>query len=288
VALFILTYKYSTLGGYAISFMKRLLYIALICAAIYACIIMLVNTFQTRLIFFPGKLDADFKFDLDGKGEEVFFKTSDHEIIHGLFYEGTGKDVILYFHGNAGDLSSWQRIADDFTSFGFNLLIIDYRGYGKSTGQISEQGFYTDAEAGYQFLKREKRFTENYIIAYGRSIGSGVAVDLCSKHHLKGLILESPYASLSHLINERVPYLFPNLWLRYRFDSLSKLRDVRCPLLIIHGEADGIIPIDHSQQLFDACDEKKHFIRIPGGPHNNLNVYPQYFEGITLAASGYF
>jgi uncharacterized protein len=243
---------------------------------------------QTKLIFFPGHLQADFKFDLAGRGEEVFLPTSDGEVINGLFYKGTGPNVIIYFHGNAGDLSSWYRLEEDFTSFGFNLLMIDYRGYGKSTGQISEQGFYADAEAAYQFLMHEKGFKENEMIAYGRSIGSGVAVDLCSKHRLKGLMLEAPYASLTQLVNERVPYLFSSYWLRYRFDNQRKIHDVKCPMLIIHGEADAVIPVAHSQNLFNVFKGKKHLIRIPGGPHNNLNVYPQYFEGIALAASDFF
>jgi uncharacterized protein len=268
--------------------MKTALRVALIVAFIYVVAIMLSLALQTKLIFFPGKLPGEYKYDVEKGGEEVFFKTSDGETINGLFYKGAGTNVIIYFHGNAGDLSSWQQVAEDFTSFGFNLLIIDYRGYGKSTGELSEDGFYSDAEAAFQFAVTQKGFHENQIIAYGRSIGSGVAVDLASKHSLKGLILEAPYASLSQLVQERVPYLFPKFWLRYQFDSKQKLKQVKCPMLLIHGDSDAVIPANHSQILYNTFQGKKHFILIPGGPHNNLNVYPQYFEGIALASTGFF
>ena len=137
-------------------------------------------------------------------------------------------------------------------------------------------------------MKEQRGFAEHEIILYGRSIGSGVAVDLASKRKVKGLILEAPYASLKQLVKERVPYLFPDLWFRYNFDSISKMTSVRCPVMFIHGNADAVIPIGHGLQLFKVVRERKHFVEIDGGPHNNLNVFPEYFNAITLAATEFF
>jgi pimeloyl-ACP methyl ester carboxylesterase len=189
--------------------------------------------FQTRLIFYPGKLSKNHRFNLRPTDKEVFLKTSDDETIHGIFYRGYRSEIILYFHGNAGDLKGWQFAVEDLIDLGYNVLLIDYRGYGKSTGTISEKGFYADAEAAYQFVMHQKDFTIKDIIIYGRSVGTGVAVELASRHKVKGLILESPYTSLKKLANEKLPFFFPSLYLRYNFDNLKKINQVKFPIRFI-------------------------------------------------------
>jgi len=255
---------------------------------VYVSIGFLAFIFQTSLIFFPSALDKEYKFTPSKNAEEVFLRTEDGETINGLYFPGKRSDVILYFHGNAGDLSTWQGIAADFTDFGFSFLIIDFRGYGKSSGRISESGFYRDADGAFKYLTEVKGFSSDQVIVYGRSIGSGVATDLASRYPVKGLILEAPYSSLRALAQERVPLLLPKYWLSYSFDNLSKIQKLKAPVLIIHGDADAVIPFHHSAELFDACHSKKKLVVIPGGPHNNLNVYPQYFEAISLAAEDFF
>ncbi len=133
---------------------------------------------QTSLYIFSAQACPRFRF---GAGaQEVFLTTHDNETINGLFFTGTRKEVILYFHGNAGDLSTWQYIMADFAQLGYDVMIIDYRGYGKSTGTLSEEGLYADADAAYEYLIG-KGFAAQQIIIYGRSVGTGVATDLASR-----------------------------------------------------------------------------------------------------------
>jgi uncharacterized protein len=241
----------------------------------YGLILILLYTLQSRLIFYPGLLPSDFRFKPDSGAEETMLKTSDAESISALFFRNRSKDVILYFHGNAGDLSGWQFVAEDFTSLGYNFMIIDYRGYGKSSGKLSEEGLYLDAQAAYDYLIAQGFAPENILI-YGRSIGSGIAVDLASSQPCKGLILESPFSSLARLANEKFPFFFPSLYLRYRFDNLGKINDVRCPVIFLHGSDDTLIPASHSESLFRRFTGKKELVIVDKGSHNDLHTFKQY------------
>ena len=267
--------------------MLILKYIALAIVLLYVTGVVLLFAFQTRLIFHPGKLSKNYKFRTVPLREEVFVKTPDGETINGLFFPGENKNqVILYFHGNAGDLSGWQFVAEDLLPSGLSVFMIDYRGYGKSTGSISEKGFCLDAEAAYQFLVTEKNIRPDSIVVYGRSIGSGVAVDLGSRKKSAGLILESAYSSLSKLANEKVPFFFPSLYLRMKFDNVKKLNTVKAPVLLIHGMDDTLIPPSHSKILYDVLATKKELLLIDKGQHNDLHGFPEYklFVSTTLPA----
>jgi fermentation-respiration switch protein FrsA (DUF1100 family) len=255
--------------------------LAYIIVALYLVLVVVFYFLQTRLIFYPGKLAKDYQFKLGALGEEVFLNTSDGERIHGLYFYGVKSDVILYFHGNAGDLSGWKFVAQDFTTVGYNVLLIDYRGYGKSSGAISEEGLYKDAAAAYSFLVKDKGYSPANIIIYGRSIGSGVAVDLASEQRCKGLVLESPYSSLATLANEKIPFFFPSLYLRYSFNNLQKIEQVRCPVIFLHGAADELIPATHTERLFNKFSGKKTKLIIPKGTHNDLNSFEEYNHFLT-------
>ncbi|MGC1241816.1 MAG: alpha/beta hydrolase [Chryseosolibacter sp.] len=254
------------------SVLKIVAWIFVVC---YVLLLMLLYTLQTKLIFYPGVLTRDFKFKLSFGDEEIILTTSDGEKISALFFRNKSPDVILYFHGNAGDLSGWQFVAEDFTSLGYNFMIIDYRGYGKSSGKLSEKGLYLDARAAYRYLT-ERGFAPEHILVYGRSIGSGIAVDLASSHGCKGLILESPFASLARLANEKFPFFFPSLYLRYRFDNMEKINSVRCPVLFLHGSDDTLIPPSHSEKLFRKFQGKKKLLMVDKGSHNDLHAFRQY------------
>ena len=241
----------------------------------YAVIVIVLYTLQRKLIFYPGVLARDYKFNTEDGTEEVALTAGDGETISGLFFEGELPDVIVYFHGNAGDLSGWQFVASDFTSLGLNFFIIDYRGYGKSTGKITEEGLYHDADAAYKYLL-DRGFHPHNIIIYGRSIGSGVAVDLAARQLAKGLILESPFSSLGALANEKFPFFLPSLYLRFRFDNIGKINRVKCPVILLHGSDDVLIPASHSRKLFDAFKGTKKMIIVDRGAHNDLHAFVQY------------
>lgn len=248
-------------------------------AIVYLLILAAAFTFQNNLIFHPGTLPEDFAFN--NTAEELFLKTKDGEKINALFYRGQSKNVILYFHGNAGDLSGWQYVAEDFVDKGYSVLLIDYRGYGKSTGKISEAGLYEDAETAWKYLVDQKKFHPNQIIIYGRSIGTGVAVELARNHPARGLILESPYSSLTTLANEKLPLLLPGLILRYRFDNIGKVNTIESPIVFFHGANDALIPPAHTTTLYETFKGKKEQVIIGGGTHNDLSQFPEYHKALT-------
>jgi uncharacterized protein len=241
---------------------------------LYLCCVVAAYYFQTAIIFSPETLPQEFQFQIRAQDKEVFLKTPDGETINGLLYKGSRPEVILYFHGNAGDLSGWQYVGQELVKIGYTVFIIDYRGYGKSTGFISEEGFYTDAVTAYEYLT--KTFEPGRILLYGRSIGSGVAVELATKRKVKGIILESPYSSLTRLAIEKAPFLFPSLILKTKFDSETKLDSLTVPLLMMHGTADDLIPPAHSERLYNRYKGKKERILIKGAGHNDLSAFPDY------------
>jgi uncharacterized protein len=246
--------------------------ILLVIVIIYVTCIVLLYLLQTKLIFFPEKLPETFKYT--SSGTELFLETSDHEKINALFFRGTRPEVILYCHGNAGSLDNWQFVAEDFKNAGYSVLIFDYRGYGKSTGSISEEGVYNDALSCYEYLR--EHYKESEIIVYGRSIGTGVAVNLCSKREVKGLVLEAAYTSLVNLAREKFGLFFPGIYLRTRFDNIAKINQIKCPLLLIHGTEDSLIPPSESQLLLNAFNGKKKLFLIKGGGHNDLSSFSEY------------
>jgi uncharacterized protein len=256
--------------------MQTLKFLAYSVIALYFVVAFLLFLFQQKLIFYPGTLAKKFNMNLGAHQHEVFLETHDGETIHGLYCEGTRQTVILYFHGNAGDLNGWKFVTEDFTALGYPILIIDYRGYGKSTGPISEEGMYADGEAAYEYLTQELHIKPEGILLYGRSIGTGVAVEMATRYPVGGLVLESAYTSLGALANEKVPFFFPSLYLRFRFNNLQKITKLTCPVVLLHGTQDELIPPAHSQRLLDAVKSKKKLILVKGGGHNDLGSFSEY------------
>ncbi|MGV3771569.1 MAG: alpha/beta hydrolase [Verrucomicrobiales bacterium] len=257
-----------------------------IAAVVYLIFLLGGYMLQEKLIFFPEKLPKDYTFNLQSGAREIFLPTAAGNEINGLFYQQKGSNMVaLYFHGNAGSLRGWQQVASDFTSRGLDLLIIDYHGYGKSTGKFSEPGFYQDALAAYEFLLSQS-YRPDQIIVYGRSLGSGVAFDLASKKPIKGLVLESPFSSLLQLGKEKYRFLLPGLWARYHFDNLAKAKDLTIPVLLLHGDMDEIIPASHSEKLLRALPGTKKLVVIPGGGHNDLGSFSQYDQELDAFLNG--
>ncbi|MBT1708889.1 alpha/beta hydrolase [Fulvivirgaceae bacterium PWU5] len=268
--------------------MQTLKILAYSIIALYFLVALLLYIFQQKMIFYPGKMAKNTNLNLASHQREVFLETRDNETIHALYCAGTRPEVILYFHGNAGDLSGWKFAAEDFTTLGYAVLMIDYRGYGKSTGQLSEQGMYTDGEAAYEYLTKELHIAPVNILVYGRSIGTGVAVEIATRYPVRGLVLESAYTSLSTLANEKVPFFFPSLYLRFRFNNLQKIANVTCPVVLLHGTRDELIPPAHSQRLLAAIKSKKKLILIDGGGHNDLAGFPEYGRSLQEDLNNFF
>ncbi|WP_445505336.1 alpha/beta hydrolase [Microvirga sp. G4-2] len=176
-----------------------------------------------------------------------------------------GKALILYFHGNGGSLWNRRLRAQALTASGRGLLMISYRGYSGSTGTPTETGLHTDARTAYDWVTRS--YEPSRLVAYGESLGSGVAVRLASEQPLAGLILDAPYTSTADVAGLAYWYV-PVSWLMLdQFRSLDIIKKVKAPILILHGTDDRIIPFALGEQLYAAAPEPKRFVRIDGGSH---------------------
>lgn len=172
--------------------------------------------------------------------------------------------TLIYIHGNAEDLGHIEPILTQLYTLGFSVFAYDYRGYGTSDGKPSEHNAYLDAEAAYLYLTKEKGIAPNYIIPYGRSVGGGSAVDLAARHPVGGLILESTFTSAFRVVVP-VPILPFD-----KFTNLRKLSRIQSPLLVIHGEADEVIPVSHGKRLYAAATVPKLSLWVEGAGHNDL------------------
>lgn len=235
---------------------------------------------QSRLIFYPERLAADFDFELPLTAEEVRIATSDEEVLSAVLYRAqASRGVILYFHGNAGSLRTWKDVSSDLVPLGYDTLVVDYRGYGKSTGRITEAGLYEDGRAAYRWLIQQG-YREDDVILYGRSIGSGVASRLASEVEARALVLESPFSSLVTLGRELMPWALPRLTLRFRFPNQDHLAETSLPVLLLHGSEDELIGAHHSQTLAEVLGERAELHLIEGGAHNDLSNFPPYHRAL--------
>ncbi|UCH98558.1 MAG: alpha/beta hydrolase [Candidatus Aminicenantes bacterium] len=286
---------------FASDFIKYLLIIFFLVLAfpivIYLRHCILFYRFQSRLLYSPG---IDFEVESTDKTiehEEITYQTGDGLMIHAWYIPyippepevpGDAPDpgnsearepprgeaestvspeyqgVILFCHGNIGNVS--QRI-DSFKIFrelGFSIFIFDYRGYGKSEGSPTEKGTYLDAEGAWNYLVREMKVKPENIIVFGRSLGGGIASYLAYKYQPRALIIESSFTSVPDMAKMIYPRLPVGFLLRYKYNTRKRLKDIHCPVLIIHSPDDRTIPFIHSQILYETANPPKKFLRIKG------------------------
>ncbi|MFK7952539.1 MAG: alpha/beta hydrolase [Ekhidna sp.] len=249
-------------------------------AAIYLVIGLGLYLFQERLIFQIEKLPKDFKYTFKLPFEEHFLKMKDGAEINVLhFTQNDSKGLVIYFHGNAGSLERWGEMVTPLYEKGYDVLIMDYRGYGKSKGMLSPRKMLSDSEAIYKFglsLTEEEN-----IILYGRSLGSAFASHLAGKKKPKMVILETPFYSLRDVVKHVAP-MYPSKWLlKYRFNNLRSLKRATCPIHIFHGTDDLVVPYKSAKKLYDSLDsEQTQFTVIESGGHNNLGDYELFTSSI--------
>lgn len=192
------------------------------------------------------------------------------------FRQENAKGLIVYFHGNAGSLERWGEIVAPFVSMGYEVLISDYRGYGKSTGKRSKAALMSDAEAIYSFAKTLA--DEDKVILFGRSLGSSFASYLAGKNQPSKLILETPFYSVQDVANRMFPIFPVATLLRYNFRNNSYLKDVNAQVYIFHGTADEVVPYDSGQKLSTVLPpQQSELITIEGGHHNDLAAFDAYW-----------
>jgi pimeloyl-ACP methyl ester carboxylesterase len=236
---------------------------------------LVVYFFQEKFIFKPEKLKQDFKFQYDIPFKELFFDTAPGVRINGLhFYRDWPNGLILYFHGNTRSIKGWAKYARDFYRYNYDVVLVDYRGFGKSTGKRNEKEMLGDMQFVYENLSGQ--YHEHNMIVYGRSIGSGFAAKIASENKPRYLILDSPYYSFRKVVERFLPILPVRYVLRYHLRTDRWIRHVNCHTYIIHGTKDWLIPIRHSEALQKLNPHKITLIRIPGGGHNNLPKFDEY------------
>jgi fermentation-respiration switch protein FrsA (DUF1100 family) len=219
----------------------------------------------------------------------VAFQTSDSLLLSGwLVGDDKSRDVVLHFHGNAGNMSHRLDSFIIFNRLGLNTFIFDYRGYGRSQGSPSEQGTYLDAEAAWQYLTETEHIPSERIILFGRSLGGAVAARLATQVKAKALILESTYTSVPDLGADLYPFLPVRLISRFHYNTRAILQKIDLPVLIVHSPQDEIIPFSHGKALYEAAKEPKHFLEISGS-HNEGFFHSKeiYMEGLKEFLSKY-
>jgi pimeloyl-ACP methyl ester carboxylesterase len=245
----------------------------------YLLLLAIVYLVQERFIFKPEKLKQDFVYKYDAPFKELFFDIEPGVRINGLhFTVDKPLGLILYFHGNSRSIKGWAKYARDFYRYKYDVVLVDYRGFGKSTGKRSESMMLKDMQFVYDTLAVQ--YTEHHIIVYGRSLGSGFAAKIASDNKPRYLILDAPYFSFRKVVKRFLPILPTKFLLRYHLRTDKWIRHVNCHTYVLHGTKDWLIPISNSEKLQALNPKKITLIRIVGGGHNNLPSFPEYHNFI--------
>ena len=263
-----------------------MLKLLLFLAACYALFVVIVFLTQARMIFLPnlpGRALTNTPKDLDLAYEDVQIETTDRVALHGWFVPGAGERVLLFFHGNAGNISHRLASIQQFHELGLSVFIIDYRGYGQSEGRITERGTYRDADAAWHYLTDSRGLNPRQIVVFGRSLGGPIAAWLATQQQPGALIVESAFSSVLDIGRELYPFL-PIRWLsRFRYPTRDYVGQTSCPVLVVHSREDEIIPFHHGERIFAAAPQTKQLLEIHG-PHNgaHLGLAGPYVEGLRV------
>jgi fermentation-respiration switch protein FrsA (DUF1100 family) len=252
----------------------------------YALAIAALMIFEKQLIFFPStypagdwpanQASAD-QDSLQTVFEDCFFQAQDGTKLHGWFCTpGSGRRsgpsdahlTILWFHGNAGNISHRRMMIDALLQLPADIFIFDYRGYGKSSGSPSEQGIYLDARAAWDFLVQNRRIPPSRIVLFGKSLGSAPAIELATRIEPAGLIIQSAFTSIPDMASVYFPFI-PGFLIRTQMNSLARVGGIQCAKLFIHSKADEIVPYSMGMRLFEAASQPKAFCEVPQAHHND-------------------
>ncbi len=248
---------------------------------VYLLITMILLNFQEQLIFRSESLAQDHVFTSEVPFEELFLKATDGAVLNGLHYKQPNpKGVLLYFHGNAQTLEYWGKWAEELSArYQYDVVIMDYRGYGKSTGKRSYNAMLADGLLFYDYC--QTKFSAIQITIFGRSLGGAFATHIATKREAKLLLLESSFTSVYDIASKNFWFL-PLKWLlKYPFQNDENIAQITMPTYIIHGTNDMIVPYNQGQKLFKKSGSgTKKIYTIEGALHNNLVGYPEYFQAL--------
>ena len=214
-----------------------------------------------EVLYTPGELGLDF--------EDVTLTTTDGVRLSAWYIPAENAEfTILFCHGNGGNIAHRLDSVNVFRSLGLNCFVFDYRGYGNSTGKLSEEGTYTDARTAYRWLVQEKKIPPSRIIIFGRSLGGTVAAKLAGEVEAKSLVIESTFTSYADIGRKFYPYMPVKQFARFNYNTLDYIRQVHCPTMIIHSRNDEVVPFEFGLELYETANEPSEFVEIFGS-HND-------------------
>jgi uncharacterized protein len=231
-----------------------------------------VRWLEAQITHHPTRYAPGAEWALPANAEDVWFTTRDGVKLNGWLIRARTEraGTVLYCHGNGGNLTNVEWVAEELAAQGLDVLIFDYRGYGRSDGDVpDEQELYADADAAYDFLTKERGVKPEQLAVYGLSLGTTAAIDLASRRECSALVVEAGLSSASEMAGVAAPWL--PAWLhwvgRNRFESARKIADVKCPVLVTHGTDDNVIPVAQGRRLYDAARGPKKLMIVEGGDH---------------------
>ncbi|MEM7254045.1 MAG: alpha/beta fold hydrolase [Pseudomonadota bacterium] len=243
--------------------------LALAALIVYALIALAMFLLQPRMLFVPARVLHQNPSAQNLRFEDIHLTTADGVRIHGWLVAARttidhARQTVLFLHGNGGNIADRMDSLAILSDFGFDVFIIDYRGYGRSEGKPSEEGTYRDAMAAWEFLVQDRGLAPESIVILGRSLGGAIATWLAANVTPGGLIVESTFRSLPTLAARLYPWLPARYLTRFRYDSLGHAPRIKCPVLVVHSREDELIPFDEGEKLFAALSEPKTFLEIRG------------------------
>lgn len=254
---------------------KRLVKWLKIIAVVYVAGGAALYFLQDAILFHPVRLKRNFNYNFPEPHKDISIPLNSKDTLNLLDFTSTDtvtKGIVLYFHGNKRNISWYSKYIPYFTRHGYQVLMIDYPGFGKSTGKLTEKRLYDWALQVYKIAI--KRFAADSIIIYGKSMGTGIAAELASRRDCKRLILETPYYDFPAVVQHYLPIYPVRFLLKYELPTYQYLQDVKAPVSIFHGTRDGIVAYKNSRKLQASLKKTDELITIKGGSHNDLYKYP--------------
>lgn len=246
-------------------------------ALAYLAVCVLVFVLQSGLVYYPGvgREASATPREAGLAYETVSLRAEDGETLHGWWVPAVpARGTVIFFHGNAGNVSHRLPYLQGLHGLGLSTLIVDYRGYGRSTGRPSEEGTYRDAWAAWEYAQRERGVTPERLVLFGESLGAGVATWLATRVTPRALVLQAPFTSVNDLGSEIYWFLPVRLLSRFGYDNVERVRGLRTPLFVAHSVDDEIVPYRHGRRVFEAAAQPDTFVSMRGG-HNDAFIFGQ-------------
>jgi len=247
--------------------------LAFVLASVYAAVAIAAFIAQRRLMYLPDRARVPpSNYGLVGVEERVLDTPDGVRLVGWYGRAAPGRPTVLYFHGNAGNLTNRSERVRKYTARGFGIFMPSYRGYSGSTGSPTERANVADGKLAYDALRKDGIPPEE-IILYGESLGSGVAVQVAAEKPVGGIVLDAPYTSIVDVAAGAYPFLPVRPFMFDRYDTMRHLRDVKAPLLVVHGEEDEVIPVDMGRAVYAAANGPKELVTFPGAGHSDHHLH---------------